>query len=153
MEKPFTKVFNSDRSLSIWLDSTGALSSTIPSWSFPLIPEPGLASNHPLSFSNWVRRNRLLAGVSAGLSVLVVAWFGIIVFRSVAPPSDLLPSTPSGWTRLATVSGSRSAETNVWLHGVQLQVCWSVKGGDIASLSYEIGSPVNGATPLYGKGG
>lgn len=125
-----------------------------PQWGqFPPQPGPPFPPLPRSSLSGWIKRNKLATGAGSLVLVLVVAAIGFATYRSIAPANDLLPATPSGWTRLATISGSRSQETNVTLHGVQLQICWVAKGGSIASLSYAIGTPANGPTPLYGENG
>jgi len=83
---------------------------------------------------------------------VVAAAVTLVVVRSVVPPSVLLPSVPSGWTRLTTINESQSSAATVTLHGVQLRICWAVQGSGVVSLSYEIGSPLAGSTAFYGTG-
>jgi len=114
---------------------------------------PPIPSKPHGSTMEWIRHHQLVTGIGSLILVGVLAIAGFATFHAIAPASALLPGTPPGWTRLATVSGSQSRQTNVVLHGVQLQICWVVKGGSVASLSYAIGSPANGPTPLYGEDG
>jgi len=105
------------------------------------------------SVTNWVKRNKLVVGAGGLVAVVVLALIGLGIYHSLAPANDLLPATPNGWTRLATLSDSQSSEIRVTLHGVQLQICWVTKSGSIASLAYAIGDPAAGPTPLYGEYG
>lgn len=106
-----------------------------------------------LPVSDWVKRNKLAGSVIGLAFVIILIMIGSGIYHAVAPANDMLPSTPSGWTRLATISASQSSEQQVNFRGVQLQICWVVKGGSVVSLSYEIGTPSNGATTLYGANG
>jgi hypothetical protein len=74
---------------------------------------------------------------------------GFAVWNAVAPPKELLPGVPSGWTRLAVISGSSSQSQDVMLHQVQLRICWVARGSQITDLAYQIGSPVAGPTVMY----
>jgi hypothetical protein len=108
---------------------------------------PGNANTQ--RFSHWFNSHRL-ASVAVGVAaVLILAAVGIAIFNRVAPVQDVLPSTPPGWTRLLTATGSQSSRQSVNLHGVQLRICWSVRGGDLKELQYQIGSPLSGPTTLY----
>ncbi len=117
-------------------------------------PQPSQGSFAPgQSVVDWIKRIRVARAAIAIAVIIILVLIGNGIYNAVAPANDLLPSTPSGWTRLATISATQSSSSQVNLHGVQLQICWVVKGGSVASLSYEIGSPLAGSTVLYGQGG
>jgi len=120
---------------------------------FPHQPGSPLPPTTRSSFSNWIKRNKLATGSGGIVVVIVLTLIGLGTYRVLAPANDLLPATPNGWTRVTTITSSQSAEQDVTLYGVQLQICWVVKGGSVVSLSYAIGNPLAGPTPLYGYDG
>lgn len=87
----------------------------------------------------WARRNAKLAvalGLLAALLISGTIWDALSTYRSL-PPAQV------GWTRLVTLSGTTSRKRSILFHGVQLRICWLVRG-NLTGLDYSISAKTVG---------